>query len=80
MRDWTVGRHRAVSGAGLEVQRLHGRTAVPSRLRRQSGFTLLYGYEGSNRSNHHMLNSSTCHLTAPLSRTAEVCLPLPSRC
>ena len=49
-------------------------------LRRQSGFTLLYGYEGSNRSNHHMLNSSTCHLTAPLSRTAEVCLPLPSRC
>ena len=29
-------------------------------LRRQSGFTLVYGYEGSIDSNHHMLNSSPC--------------------
>ena len=34
----------------------------------QSGFTLVYEYEGSNDTYHHILTSSTHHLTAPRSR------------
>ena len=62
----------------VSVLRVRAQTQTAA-LRRQSGFTLVFGYEGSNRSNHHMLNSSTCHLTAPLSlsrlRCACLCHP-----